>query len=54
VGGSAATGGSEAVACPQVSPGASPIRRLTRFEYNNTVRDLLGDDSGLASASHPS
>src|SRR5258708_2896996 len=25
------------------SPGASPIRRLTRFEYSNTVRDLLGD-----------
>src|SRR5262245_27792021 len=26
-----------------VSAGASPIRRLTRFEYNNTIRDLLGD-----------
>lgn len=26
-------------------PGASPIRRLTRFEFNNTVRDLLFDDS---------
>jgi hypothetical protein len=26
----------------QVSPGKSPIRRLTRYEYNNTVRDLLG------------
>lgn len=26
-----------------VSPGRSPVRRLTRFEYNNTVRDLLGD-----------
>ncbi len=24
-------------------PGRSPVRRLTRFEYNNTVRDLLGD-----------
>jgi hypothetical protein len=26
-----------------VQPGASPVRRMTRFEYNNTVRDLLGD-----------
>ena len=26
-----------------IEPGASPIRRMTRFEYNNTVRDLLGD-----------
>ncbi len=26
----------------QISPGKSPIRRLTRPEYNNTVRDLLG------------
>lgn len=25
--------------------GRAPIRRLTRFEYNNTVRDLLGDAS---------
>src|SRR5262245_12330520 len=30
-----------------VDPGPSPIRRMTRFEYNNTVRDLLGD------ATHP-
>ena len=26
-------------------PGASPIRRLTGWEYENTVFDLLGDDS---------
>lgn len=26
-------------------PGPAPIRRLTRFEYNATVRDLLGDTS---------
>src|SRR5260221_5571441 len=31
------------VNCTMPSPGASPIRRLTRFEYSNTVRDLLGD-----------
>ncbi|WP_437625347.1 DUF1592 domain-containing protein [Sorangium sp. So ce1151] len=24
-------------------PGRAPLRRLTRFEYNNTVRDLFGD-----------
>jgi hypothetical protein len=29
--------------CTEVSPGPAPIRRLTRFEYSNTVRDLLGD-----------
>ncbi|WP_437640056.1 DUF1592 domain-containing protein [Sorangium sp. So ce854] len=27
----------------QVHPGRAPLRRLTRFEYNRTVRDLLGD-----------
>jgi Protein of unknown function (DUF1592)/Protein of unknown function (DUF1588)/Protein of unknown function (DUF1595)/Protein of unknown function (DUF1587)/Protein of unknown function (DUF1585) len=27
------------------APGASPIRRLTAWEYDNTVFDLLGDDS---------
>ena len=26
-----------------IQPGSSPIRRMNRFEYNNTVRDLLGD-----------
>src|SRR5687768_15552701 len=31
------------------SPGPSPIRRLTRTEYNNTVRDLLADSSMPAS-----
>lgn len=29
--------------CSALEPGAAPIRRMTRFEYNNTVRDLLGD-----------
>lgn len=28
-----------------LSPGPAPLRRLTRTEYNNTVRDLLGDDT---------
>jgi hypothetical protein len=31
-----------------VEPGPSPIRRMTRFEYNQTVRDLLGDTTGPA------
>lgn len=26
-------------------PGVSPLRRLTRFEYNQTVADLLGDST---------
>ena len=33
-----------------VDPGPSPIRRLTRFEYNRTVHDLLGDTSEPANA----
>jgi Protein of unknown function (DUF1592)/Protein of unknown function (DUF1588)/Protein of unknown function (DUF1587)/Protein of unknown function (DUF1595)/Protein of unknown function (DUF1585) len=32
-----------------IKPGPAPLRRLTRFEYNNTVRDLLGDTSSPAS-----
>ncbi len=30
------------------APGPSTIRRMTRWEYNNTVRDLLGDTTGPA------
>lgn len=39
-----------------MTPGActaavrAPMRRLTRFEYNNTVRDLFGDTSAPANA----
>lgn len=48
-------GGEPVTPAPRVSacregallPGPSPIRRMTRFEYDNTVRDLLGD------ATHP-
>jgi hypothetical protein len=32
----------------KVRPGRAPLRRLTRFEYNNTVRDLLGDTTSPA------
>jgi len=28
----------------------APLRRLTRFEYNNTVRDLFGDDTAPGNA----
>ncbi len=34
-----------AVCGTRTQPGPSPIRRLTRFEYDNTIRDLVGDDS---------
>jgi hypothetical protein len=33
-----------------VHPGRAPLRRLTRFEYSNTVRDLLGDTTSPAGA----
>lgn len=31
--------------CELPAPGRSPLRRLTRDEYDATLRDLLGDDS---------
>ncbi|MFO7561414.1 MAG: DUF1592 domain-containing protein [Enhygromyxa sp.] len=33
-----------------IDPGPAPIRRLTRVEYNNTVYQLLGDNSRPADA----
>jgi hypothetical protein len=33
-----------------IYPGDAPVRRMTRFEYNNTVRDLLGDTTAPASS----
>lgn len=40
-------GGGEAAAplCTTIEPGESPLRRMTRAEYDNTIFDLLGDDS---------
>lgn len=35
------------------SPGVAPLRRLTGSQYNNTVRDLLGDASNPADAFPP-
>src|SRR4051794_28830352 len=39
------TGGTAPVVydCNTILPGRSPLRRLTTYEYDNTVRDLLGD-----------
>ena len=34
--------------CTGPAPGPAPIRRLTRFELNNTLRDLLGDTTNAA------
>lgn len=31
--------------CTSPIPGAAPIRRMTHFEYNATIRDLLGDET---------
>jgi hypothetical protein len=39
-----------ATQCVKESAGATRLRRLTRLEYNNTVRDLLGDTSAPADA----
>ena len=42
VGGTSAQGGSvAALDCTQPAAPRAPLRRITRFEYNNTVRDLL-------------
>jgi hypothetical protein len=53
-GGSSGTGGTGVAAkCTDqaaVTPGRAPIRRLTKFEYNVTVADLLGDDTKPALA----
>ena len=36
-------------ACPTTSLPRTPLRRLTRFEYENTVRDLLNVDTSAVS-----
>jgi hypothetical protein len=40
--------GSAPLDCSAVSPGAAEARLLTRLQYDNTVRDLLGDDTAPA------
>lgn len=39
-GGGTGGGGVDPTACDAPAPPKAPLRRLTRFEYNNTVRDL--------------
>lgn len=52
--GTAGTGGmTGALSCVGPSPGAAPLRPLTRFEYNNILRDLLADTSEPARAFPP-
>ena len=36
--------------CSAKTPGRSPLRRLTTYEYNNTIRDLLSDTMNPGSA----
>ena len=47
------TGSGSAPLCDSPNPGPGPLRRLTRSEYNNTVRDLLGDTSNIANGFPP-
>lgn len=44
-GGSEAGGEVKDALCAVLEPGESPLRRMTRAEYDATVRDLLGDDT---------
>ncbi len=44
-GADAGSDASSPVVCPVENPARAPMRRLTNFEFNNTVRDLLGDSS---------
>jgi hypothetical protein len=57
-GGGARSGAGGGSRGPEVTPGScrteevprTPLRRLTRFEYENTVRDLLNIDASAAAA----
>ena len=50
-GGDAGDDGNPEASCDAPSVGVSPLRRMTRFEYDNTVRDLLGDTTRPAQSS---
>jgi hypothetical protein len=43
----------ELLQCSGTTAGPAGLRLLTRVEYDNTVRDLLGDDSRIAAAEFP-
>lgn len=38
-------GNTTSALCTKVIPGPAPLRRLTQLQYDNTIRDLLGDTS---------
>lgn len=47
-------GGSDTTqSCELANPGPAPLRPLTRFQYDNAVRDLLGDATSPATAFPP-
>ena len=48
--GAGAGGTTVVVDCNTIAPGRTPLRRLTTYEYNNTIRDLLGDTTNPGSA----
>jgi hypothetical protein len=52
-GGAGVTGAGGTGAPAVMVPGRAPLRRLTRAEYDNTVRDLLGDTSRPAQQFEP-
>jgi hypothetical protein len=43
--GGSSDGGEPSGPCGTAVPGSAPIRRLSAFEYDNTIADLLGDTS---------
>src|SRR5688572_10266901 len=45
--------GETEVDCSKVAPGGAEARLLTRLQYDNTVRDLLGDTSAPAQSFPP-
>jgi hypothetical protein len=47
--GSTGTAGGAPLQCLKAAVGPSPLRRLTHTEYNNSVRDLLGNQTQPAS-----
>jgi Protein of unknown function (DUF1592)/Protein of unknown function (DUF1588)/Protein of unknown function (DUF1595)/Protein of unknown function (DUF1587)/Protein of unknown function (DUF1585) len=48
-GATSGTAGGAALLCVKAAVGPSPLRRLTHTEYNNSVADLLGDQTHPAS-----
>src|SRR5579863_5916561 len=52
--GPSGTGAVQSSSCAgQINPGRAPLRRLNQFEYNNTIRDLLGETTRYADGFPP-